>query len=89
MTSFLDDGPITEFLQEQKDQYGDVLDWTYVSHDLAAVLRKIKPMTVGKTEHIYFSDFTGYKTLNTRITAVRKNFLDVVDLQYYLPAEEE
>lgn len=57
-----------------------MVDWTFVSHDLAGLLRKVNPKTVGKTEQIYFSDFTGYKTLRTRINAVSENYLDVVDL---------
>ena len=52
-------------------------------------MRVIDPKTVGKTDQIYFSDYSGYRQLRTRINAVWENYLDVVDLQYYLPAESE
>jgi len=40
-------------------------------------------------EGTVFSDFTGYKTVNTNIHAIQRNFLEVTKLKYYIPNEIE
>ena len=36
-----------------------------------------------------FSDFAGYRDYKTTINAIRENYMNVVDLDYYLPTEIE
>jgi len=36
-----------------------------------------------------YSDETGYKSINTKVYSVWRNYLNVVDLEYYIPVEIE
>lgn len=82
--SFIDEGPIAQYLQEQKDFDGAVVSWTFASTNMKYLMRKLKPK---HWEQTYFSDYTGYKTVMTNIHGVQENFLEVTNLQYYLGNE--
>ena len=86
MNTFIDDGPISQFLVEQKAQDGAVESWTYASNSLKYIFAKIKPED---KENTLFSDMSGYKELNTNIHSLQENYLDVVNLKYFLPNEIE
>ena len=47
-------------------------------------LRKINPAA---SDNTVFSDYTGYKTVNTNVHAMQRNFLNVTNLNYYIPNE--
>jgi len=83
MNTFVDDGPISEFLQQQKDLDGAVIDWTYAAPSLKYVLRKINNGG-GSTR---FADYAGYKSSRNNIYSVQENYLEVLDLKYYMPNE--
>ena len=72
LKSMLDDRPISEFLQEQKDKFGDVESWTFASHNLGAVLKVIAPKA---KNNIFFSDYTGYRNIGARIFSMCPNYL--------------
>ena len=72
LKSMLDDRPISEFLQDQKDEFGDVEHWTFASHNLAAILKVIAPKA---RNDIFFSDFTGYRVIGARIFSMCPNYL--------------
>lgn len=86
MNTFIDDGPISQFLHEQKQTDGAVESWTYASNSLKYIFAKIKPED---KENTLFSDMCGYKELNTNIHSIQENYLSVVNLKYYLPNEIE
>lgn len=86
LSSFIDDGAISMFLDEQNSTNGDILGYTFTSHGLGDVLNKINPKVQKDAERVTFSDFAGYRDYKTTINAIRKNYLEVVDLDYYLPA---
>ena len=73
-------------LDEQNSTNGDILGYTFTSHGLGDVLNKINPKVQKDAERVTFSDFAGYRDYKTTINAIRKNYLEVVDLDYYLPA---
>ena len=52
----IDDKRISSYLEEQKEEFKDVIGWTYVSHDLGAVMKKVSDGDYGKLK---FSDETG------------------------------
>jgi hypothetical protein len=81
---YIDEEPITKFLQQQKDYDGAVIDWTYTSTSLKYILRKIND---GSKDDTTFSDMTGYKTVNSNVHAIQRNYLQVTDLKYYMPNE--
>ena len=60
----LNDGPISAHLKEQKEAFGDVDSWTFVSYDLETLLHKIE---LKKRYGTSFTDYTGYKKVNTKI----------------------
>jgi len=53
------------------------------------IINKISPKIQTKSEHVSFSDYAGYRNFKTTINSIRKNYLEVLDLEYYLPAETE
>lgn len=61
-----------------------VLSWTFASPSLKYILRGVNP---NKKENVKFSDMTGFKEVNTNLHAIQPNFLDTVNLKYYLPTE--
>ena len=38
---------------------------------------------------VYFSDYSGYKQLSSQTYSVPRNYLNVVDTEYYFPVEEQ
>ena len=86
LKSMLDDRPISAFLQDQKDEFGDVESWTFASHNLAAVLKVIAPKA---RNDIFFSDFTGYVNIGARIFSMCPNYLQTVNLKYFVVNEIE
>ena len=62
--SMINDGPITKFLQQQKDKEGDVLDWTYCSENLQRVLK------VTSHHESYFSEESGYAIYETGVYSI-------------------
>jgi len=76
LPNFIDEGKITQFLQEQKELDGAVVGWTFASPSLKYFLQKING---GSYVNTRFSDSTGYKSVNSNIYAVQPNFLDAVN----------
>ena len=72
--------------QEQKDEFGDVLSWTFASHNMGAVLKVIAPKA---KNGIFFSDYTGYRNINARIFSMCPNYLQTVNLKYFVVNEIE
>lgn len=62
---------------------GAVIDWTYAAPSLKYVLRKINNGG-GSTR---FADYAGYKSSSNNIYSVQENYLEVLDLKYYMPNE--
>ena len=48
------------------------------------VLSKISP---NGHEHTWFSDYSGYKSSGNNLYSIQENYLDVLDLSYYMPNE--
>ena len=67
LNEFIDEGPITEFLQEQMDLDGAVAGYSFASPSLRNLMRKYDPTLKRET---YFSDFAGYKDVRTNLYAV-------------------
>jgi hypothetical protein len=65
------------------------LGYTFTSHGLGDIINKISPKVQNEAEHVSFSDFASYRDLKTTLNAIRENYLEVLDLNYYLPAEVE
>lgn len=86
MTSLIDDGAISAFLQQQNDTHGDVLGWTYASVNMASLIRVISPHN---RPTIKFGGATGYKTIGTELHSLQENYLSVVSLKYFYPTEVE
>jgi hypothetical protein len=42
-SSFIDDGPISTFLEDQNSTHGDILGYTFTSHGLGDLINKINP----------------------------------------------
>ena len=83
MTSLLDEGQISNFLNQQQLEHGDVKSWTFVSQDLQYLLKYL-------TEEKYttiMSGYAGFKELTSQIYSVQENFLEAVDLNYLIPQE--
>ena len=81
MVSFIDDGPTSAYLDTQRLLDGAVLDWTYVSPNLNHIFAKIKPQ---KIEEAIFSDMVGYEVGVVGLHSLQENFLDVVNLKYFM-----
>ena len=56
--TFIDEGPISKFLEEQKSIDNCVDGWTFTGPPLKYVLHKLKPE---EKEETFFADITGYK----------------------------
>lgn len=69
---FIDEGPIKEFLEQQRDLDGAVVDFTFTTFNLEAVFGKINP---GHKTGTKISDFGGYKQYNVRINGIEENYL--------------
>ena len=67
LTEFIDEGPIVEYLQEQKDVDGAVDGWTFTSPSLKHMLHKWDPADKRET---FFSDFAGFKQVTTDIYSI-------------------
>jgi hypothetical protein len=79
--TFIDEVHISQFLNEQREIDGAVIDWTFNSPDLAQLMNQIKPGRGLETE---IQDLAGYKSFEAAIFAVQKNFLKVTNRRYYM-----
>ena len=84
LITFLDEIPISEYLKDQQDQDGAVLEWSFSSPDMKSLLRKINPEVF---ENTAISDFSGYKTVETNVYSIQSNFLRTVMPEYYMPTQ--
>ena len=86
MSSFIDEKGITEFLQEQQEYDGAVKGWTYSSVRMENILKFILP---SNQQSNFFSDAAGYKPSRMGIYSASRNYLDIMNLKYYMPNEFE
>lgn len=82
----IDDGAITQFLTEQQNTYHDVENWSYVSQSLQRVQDKINYPSRLQPQ---FLNVAGNKGGKTGIFSISENYLDTVNLEYFLPTEIE
>lgn len=61
------------------------MDWTYASPSLKRTLGRIK--AGGESTSTRFTDASGYKDVSANFYAIQDNYLDVVDVKYYIPTE--
>jgi len=72
----LDEGPISQFLEEQREVDGAVVSWSYMSPSMNYILRKMKPFWYDKN---IFMDFAGYKEYPTELYTVEENYMEDID----------
>mmetsp|Transcript_22269 Transcript_22269/g.34447 ORF Transcript_22269/g.34447 Transcript_22269/m.34447 type:complete len:800 (-) Transcript_22269:1038-3437(-) len=81
VSTIIDEVPISQFLQEQKELDGAVESYSFTSFSLANLIAKIQPKVQGET---YFSDMSGYKEVETHLYSVQDNFLETANPAYYM-----
>lgn len=64
--AFIDEGPIAEFLENERANDGAVIGWTFCSNSMKYILQGVNTNRDDTT----FSDMTGYKTVNTNLYSV-------------------
>lgn len=77
LPSFIDQGQITQFLLEQQQADGAVVNFTFASPSLKELLNKIS--VDSSRAQTYFSDATGYKNVRANFYAIEENFLDATN----------
>ena len=85
LPSFIDEGRISQFLEEQKAVDGAVQNWSFGSPSLQNLLRKIA--SDDNQARTFFSDATGFKTVKANFYSIQPNFLDTANQRYYILTE--
>jgi hypothetical protein len=72
LTSFIDQGPIVEFLKKEQEYDGAVIGWNFASPSMNKILEKIKP---DKIEKAMISDAAEFKMSASDIYSEATDFL--------------
>lgn len=84
--SYLDEGTLIGFLEEQKKIDGAVISYAFASNELSALSNRIAPTSNYRTR-FYFGSSSGYNQVKVRVYSVDENYLRVVNSEYYMPRE--
>ena len=80
--NYLNEIPIAEFLDNQKVADGNpVLDYAFVSYNLEDII-------VGDMS-FNFAGMAGYSSYGTKVHAVPENYLNVTDIEFYVPTSTQ
>lgn len=79
LTSFIDQGPIVEFLKKEQEYDGAVIGWNFASPSMNKILAKIKP---DKIEKAMISDTAEFKMSAADIYSEEQDFLTIQNLAY-------
>ena len=79
MTSFIDQGPIVEFLKKEQEYDGAVIGWNFASPSMNKILAKIKP---DKIEKAMISDTAEFKMSTSDVYSAPEDFLSFQNLAY-------
>jgi len=85
-TTYLDEGPISQFLQIQKEQDGAVQSYSFASAELGDLLKQLAPNT-NNVRQPYIGPACGYNQVKVNVFGLQENYLQVVNTDYYMPAE--
>lgn len=76
------------FLDAQKEWDGAVQSYSFVSPSFGDLFKQVTS-GYGNSLNTYISTACGYNQAKTDIYAVQENYLNVIDLEYYMPSEIE
>ena len=84
--NYIDEGPLIQFLEEQKAKDGAVESYSFATTEINELFRRVAPNS-NAVQRIYIGSACGYNQVRTKLYGLQRNYLQVVNSEYYMPRE--